>query len=99
MWSIWDYFFMQNFLSDFTGPFSIVNLKGDNTSSIKITNNCISNQRTQHLDQEFFITKQILHQKIAAITWVPTRDILVDAFAKPHRPTSHSISKQGLVHP
>ncbi|MBW0479374.1 hypothetical protein O181_019089 [Austropuccinia psidii MF-1] len=74
---------VANLLEDMLGMSYPFRLLCDNTSAIKIAEDCSSNKQTKHSDREFFITNQLLQNGTALLEWVPTGDMYADIMTKP----------------
>ncbi|MBW0531772.1 hypothetical protein O181_071487 [Austropuccinia psidii MF-1] len=72
-----------NLLEDMTGSSNPFHLLCDNTSAIKIAEDCSSKKCTRHSDREFFIMNQLLQNRMALLKWVPTGDMYADIMTKP----------------
>ncbi|MBW0536584.1 hypothetical protein O181_076299 [Austropuccinia psidii MF-1] len=72
-----------NLFEDITGVSDPFHLLCDNTSAIKIGEDCSSNKRTMDSDREFFITIQLLQNRTALLKWVATGNMYADIMKKP----------------
>ncbi|MBW0512694.1 hypothetical protein O181_052409 [Austropuccinia psidii MF-1] len=73
---------IQHLLQEITGNMLTIGLKCDNASCMKIVTDCTSNKRTHHLDREFFISNQLLHNGLATLKWVCSTEMLADVLTK-----------------
>ena len=61
-----------------------VDLKQDNTSTMKLAENGRSNSdRTKHINVRFFFIKQCLDDKVMKISHCPTKETIADICTKP----------------
>jgi hypothetical protein len=54
----------------------------DNQAAIRVSVNNSANKRVRHMEREFFLTTQVLHEKKTELIWVPTKEQLADIFTK-----------------
>ncbi|MBW0536879.1 hypothetical protein O181_076594 [Austropuccinia psidii MF-1] len=87
-----------NLLEDMTGASDPFHLLCDNTSTIKIAEDCSSNKRTRHSDREFFITNQLLQNRTALLKWVSTGDMYADIMTKPLGSVLHQQLNRKVMH-
>ncbi|MBW0475938.1 hypothetical protein O181_015653 [Austropuccinia psidii MF-1] len=74
---------LKNLIDDISGETVPLRLLCDNTSAIRIAEDSSSNKRTKHSDREYFITNQLLREKVATIEWVSSGDMSADIMTKP----------------
>jgi hypothetical protein len=58
----------------------------DNQSAIKISNNDADHDRTKHIDIRHYYIRDLIHNNIVKLQWLPTEDQLADIFTKPLGP-------------
>ena len=61
-------------------------LYGDNRGSIKLSNNPIFHKRTKHIDIKHHFIREAVENKIVALEWIPTEDMVADIFTKSLKP-------------
>jgi transposase InsO family protein len=72
----------------------------DNQSSIKISENDISHERTKHIDIKHYFVKDAIQQKIIQLKWISTHQQLADIFTKSlPSPTFTSLRDKLITHP
>ncbi|MBW0499003.1 hypothetical protein O181_038718 [Austropuccinia psidii MF-1] len=88
---------LKNLLEDTTGATVPLKLLCDNTSAIRIAEDSSSNKRTKHSDREYFITNQLLRDKVATIEWVSSGNMSADIMTKSLGSVLHQrLSSQAL---
>jgi hypothetical protein len=76
--SLW----IRNLLRDILGVNLEVIIFCDNQSAVKIACKDALNKRTQHVEREFYVTNQALHEKKTQLNWIPGNDQLADVLTK-----------------
>ncbi|MBW0463650.1 hypothetical protein O181_003365 [Austropuccinia psidii MF-1] len=74
---------LKNLLDNITDTAIPLRLFRDNTSAIHIAEDSLSNKRTKHSDREYFITNQLLRDKVASLEWVSSGNMSADIMTKP----------------
>ncbi|MBW0509455.1 hypothetical protein O181_049170 [Austropuccinia psidii MF-1] len=74
---------LKNLLDDITGETVPLRLLCDNTLAIRIAKDSSSNKQTKHSDREYFITNQLLKDKVATIKWVSSGNMSANIMTKP----------------
>jgi hypothetical protein len=54
----------------------------DNQAAIRVSTDDSANKRVRHVEREYYLTNQALHEKKTEIVWVPTKEQLADVFTK-----------------
>ncbi|MBW0530391.1 hypothetical protein O181_070106 [Austropuccinia psidii MF-1] len=87
-----------NLLEDMIGTSDPFHLLCDNTSAIKIAEDCSSNKCTKHSDREFFITNKPLQNRMALLGWVHTGNMYADIMKKPLGSVLHQQLSNKVLH-
>jgi hypothetical protein len=54
----------------------------DNQAAIRVSTDDSANKRVRHVEREYYLTNQALHEKKTELMWVPTKEQLADMFTK-----------------
>jgi hypothetical protein len=54
----------------------------DNQAALQVSVDDLANKCVRHVDRDFFLTNQALHEKKTELIWVPTKEQLADIFTK-----------------
>jgi hypothetical protein len=54
----------------------------DNQAAIRVSADDLANKRVRHVEREFYLTNEALHQKKTELIWVPTTEQLADVLTK-----------------
>jgi hypothetical protein len=54
----------------------------DNQAAIRVSTDDSANKRVRHVEREFYLTNQALHEKKTELVWVPTKEQLADILTK-----------------
>jgi hypothetical protein len=73
---------VRHLLKDVLKVDFIGHLHCDNQSTVRVAMDNASNKRTRHSDRYFYITNEALFQKKTTLTWVGTKEQIVDVFTK-----------------
>lgn len=73
---------IRHLLEDITGRQLTIHLKCDNQSAVHVATDDTSNKRCRHVEREFFIVNEALHQKKAVIEWIPSSSQTADGLTK-----------------
>lgn len=75
--------YVKTLISELTGREPNVHLKVDNTSAIKMMNNCQNTKRSKHIDIRFKFIWDLVKDKVFTIEHVGTKEQLADVLTKP----------------
>ncbi|KAI7933734.1 hypothetical protein MJO28_017489 [Puccinia striiformis f. sp. tritici] len=82
---------IRNLLYDIIGVNFKVNILCDNQSAVKIGCEDASNKRTHHIEREFYVTNQALHQEKTSLSWIPGIQQLADVLTKALGKKAHGV--------
>jgi hypothetical protein len=54
----------------------------DNQAAIRVSADDLANKRVRHVEREFYLTNEALHQKKTELIWVPTTEQLANVLNK-----------------
>jgi hypothetical protein len=80
---------IRNLLRDILGVSFAVYIFCDNQSVVEMVCKDASNKQTQHVDCEFYVTNQELHEKKTHLKWVPGKDQLANVLTKALGKSAH----------
>ncbi|KAH9113192.1 hypothetical protein AeMF1_012581 [Aphanomyces euteiches] len=74
--------FLRGILKDIGCPQETTTCYGDNQGAIALTQQKVTNDRSKHIDVAWHFIRDMVRDKIMAIIYVPTKDMLVDVLTK-----------------
>ncbi|KAF0723798.1 hypothetical protein Ae201684P_017223 [Aphanomyces euteiches] len=74
--------FLRGILKDIGCPQETTTCYGDNQGAIALTQQKVTNDRSKHIDVAWHFIRDMVRDKIMAIIYVPTKDMLADVLTK-----------------
>ena len=71
-----------NFILDDIAPSISYEILCDNQAAIRVSTDDSANKRVRHVEREYYLTNQALHEKKTELIWVPTKQQLADILTK-----------------